>query len=363
MTPPDDDDAIDWNTATNTIDWNKPTPMHAPEAQAARVSSPEIFDDPALHDKSQRKNSTQRFNTKNNSHFKDNMPETCRLDISTNEIYPAVNVMSANLDTHNEDFSGTSRLPTPKAHDVSQHYQSTAISSSAWNGDDQEMSVVKCNPSFVSLNHYRRRNVIISISFGLLLVVPIVVLASIGFFSNDSMTSVSKPTNNVGNGTDGDDIATTSAPTASPTASPVATPTLNPTSSPTLKPTASPIANATEPSTVTYRPGELTVQENGMILSKGLKSRLLAKTGENVTNHNGETSDIPFHIRPDGAATFPVTEDYGSNKGGWVYVSNSEGQEQGSGGVGAVMFDKDGNVINYKRLLGNTTMNCSGGKT
>ena len=143
----------------------------------------------------------------------------------------------------------------------------------------------------------------------------------------------------------------TDGPTARPTASPVASPTSSPTASPT------------DPPKVTYRPGELIVQENGMILSKGLKSRLLAKTGQKVEYHNGETSDIPFHIRPDGAAVFPVPDDYGSNKGGWVYVSNSEGQEQGSGGVGAVMFDKDGNVIDYKSLLNGTTMNCSGGRT
>ena len=59
-------------------------------------------------------------------------------------------------------------------------------------------------------------------------------------------------------------------------------------------------------------------------------------------------STFPFIIRPDGAAVFPVPDDLGYNKGGWVYVSNSEGKEAGSGGVGAVMFDKNGNVIGYK---------------
>jgi len=98
-------------------------------------------------------------------------------------------------------------------------------------------------------------------------------------------------------------------------------------------------------------------------MSKGLKSRLLAKTGENVQYHNGSKSEIPFHIFPDGAAIFEVPDDLGENKGGWVYVSNSEGKEQGSGGVGALWFDKDGNVVGYRNLLKNTVMNCSGGKT
>lgn len=114
---------------------------------------------------------------------------------------------------------------------------------------------------------------------------------------------------------------------------------------------------------VTYQPGVLTVRENGLIMSKGLKSRILARTGQKVKFHNGKQSGIPFHIRPDGAATFPVPNDYGSNKGGWAYVSNSEGKTKGSGGVGAVMFDKQGRVVGYKNLLKNTEMNCSGGRT
>ena len=93
---------------------------------------------------------------------------------------------------------------------------------------------------------------------------------------------------------------------------------------------------------------------------------MLAQAGYPVTYHNGENSTETFHLRPDGAAVFPVPDDLGENQGGWVYVSNSEVLETptpGLGGVGALTFDKDGNVIGYKRLLGNTTTNCSGGKT
>jgi hypothetical protein len=76
-------------------------------------------------------------------------------------------------------------------------------------------------------------------------------------------------------------------------------------------------------------------------------------------------STVEFHPRPDGAAVFPVPDSLGENKGGWVYVSNSEIIDTPTphlGGVGAVYFDKDGKVIKYERLLGNTTANCGGGK-
>jgi len=153
---------------------------------------------------------------------------------------------------------------------------------------------------------------------------------------------------------------TSSSPVANPTESPTKSPMTSPH---TANPTMSPVEDTEPPQVVTYRPGLLIIQENGMILSQGLKSRFLAQTGQYVKFQNGDTSDIPFHIRPDGAATFAVPDSIGENEGGWVYVSNSEGKELGSGGVNALTFDKDGNVIGYKRLLSNTTMNCSGGKT
>ena len=138
-------------------------------------------------------------------------------------------------------------------------------------------------------------------------------------------------------------------------------------SAPTVLPTAAPVDTPTEnnppPPPITYEPGLLIVQENGLILSKGLKSRLLAQTGFKVQYQNGGESDIPFHIRPDGAATFSIPETDETNPGGWIYVSNSEGKEEGSGGVGAITFNKDGNAVNYKNIINGTTMNCSGGKT
>jgi secreted PhoX family phosphatase len=67
-------------------------------------------------------------------------------------------------------------------------------------------------------------------------------------------------------------------------------------------------------------------------------------------------SNVPFHFRPDGAAIFldPSSTNY-------KYVSNSEALL--TGGVGALSFDKDGNVIGYERLLTGTIANCGGGKT
>lgn len=144
--------------------------------------------------------------------------------------------------------------------------------------------------------------------------------------------------------------ARSSSPTGNPTGSPTGSPTDNPTTSPT--------------NPVTYRPGLLSVIENGLLLSQGLTSRIIAQSGQYVTYSDGLNSSIPFHFRPDFGATFSVPDDATSeNQGGWVYVSNSEMPETGQGGVGAIYFDKDGNIVKYEMVLTNTTMNCAGGKT
>jgi secreted PhoX family phosphatase len=41
-------------------------------------------------------------------------------------------------------------------------------------------------------------------------------------------------------------------------------------------------------------------------------------------------------------------------------VSNAE---ETSGGVGAIKFNSNGQVINYEIILENTSQNCGGGKT
>lgn len=108
----------------------------------------------------------------------------------------------------------------------------------------------------------------------------------------------------------------------------------------------------------TYIPGDLTVNENGLLLSTGLKSRIIGKSGLPVINLYGEESTALFHPLPDAGACFANP----NGDGGWVYVSNSE-EDDGKGGVGGIYFDASGNIFGYKRLLDGTTDNCGGGKT
>ena len=190
-----------------------------------------------------------------------------------------------------------------------------------------------------------------------LILIPLLIVASLGVFNRDSFTSAPPIDNSTNIGGDNGSSSDADDP-------PTAAPTLAPTRKPdTETPTFPPIADPVDDSPITYRPGLLNTQENGLILSQGLKSRMLARTGEFVTYHNGDNSSIPFHIRPDGAATFAVPADDETNPGGWIYVSNSEGKEKGTGGVYSIHFNKQGEVIGYKNLLNDTTMNCSGGKT
>lgn len=137
-------------------------------------------------------------------------------------------------------------------------------------------------------------------------------------------------------------------------------PTTAPTSHPMTDPTSAP-TTVEQGTTATYRPGELTVMEAGLLLSTGLSAKLIASSGKVVEFTDGTASDIPFHGLPDGAATFEDTREW--NQGGWIYVSNSEMKEKGEGGVGAITFNKHGEVVEYKMILTGTTMNCSGGRT
>ena len=111
---------------------------------------------------------------------------------------------------------------------------------------------------------------------------------------------------------------------------------------------------------ITYKPGQLTVSENGLLLSTGLQSRIIAITGETITFKDGSKSSIPFHDQPDAGAIFV---DYSvDNPGGYAYVSNAEVGQKG-GGVGSIIFDADGDPSGYKQILIGTTRNCGGGKT
>lgn len=111
---------------------------------------------------------------------------------------------------------------------------------------------------------------------------------------------------------------------------------------------------------VQYIPGDPGPRMEGLLLSKGLTARLIATAGERVRLHNEQLSGDEFHDDPDGAAVFAADD----GSGQWRYVSNSEQSASETGGVGAITFDADGNVIGYERLLqGQTNRNCGGGKT
>ena len=120
----------------------------------------------------------------------------------------------------------------------------------------------------------------------------------------------------------------------------------------TVPPSASP---------VTYVPGllaEVETLEGKMMISAGLKCTIIAKSGEKVTYKDGNTSDIEFHDLPDAGNCFRDT-----NGTGWIYVSNSEVKKEKKGGVGALTFDSEGNIIKYQMILKGSTHNCGGGMT
>ena len=104
-----------------------------------------------------------------------------------------------------------------------------------------------------------------------------------------------------------------------------------------------------------YGPLSDTPDENGLLLPAGFTSRVIAVSGELV----GET-DCEWHIFPDGAGTFD------DGKGGWYYACNSEVFDfmaPDSGGVSAVHFDADGNIVDAYRILEGSNSNCAGGPT
>jgi hypothetical protein len=139
-----------------------------------------------------------------------------------------------------------------------------------------------------------------------------------------------------------------------------AVPPVVPTAAPPPPPAPIPAPVPPPPTAVTYRPGSLYLHAaTSLYLSTGLSVKVIAQSGQYVRYHNGTVSTLTFHAMPDGAATYPI-----ANTGGWVYVSNSEvPPRNGTGGVGAITFDRLGNVVDYKMLLNNTKMNCGGGKT
>lgn len=110
---------------------------------------------------------------------------------------------------------------------------------------------------------------------------------------------------------------------------------------------------------ITYRPGSLTVEKEGYLLSEGLNMRVIARITQPVQYDNGGQSSARFHRYPDFGACFPHPD--GPEKG-YVYVSNSENTVN-NGGVGAIYFDQNHNIIEYKMILDGSSKNCGGGAT
>jgi len=95
--------------------------------------------------------------------------------------------------------------------------------------------------------------------------------------------------------------------------------------------------------------GLMPPDDNGVRLPPGFSSRIVARSGQSI-------ADYAWHAAPDGGATF-ATQD-----GGWIYVSNSELDDQ-QGGVGALRFDSQGDIVDAYSILTGTTRNCAGGHT
>jgi hypothetical protein len=141
-----------------------------------------------------------------------------------------------------------------------------------------------------------------------------------------------------------------------PSTVPVASPVQAPVGTPIAAPIVAPVPPPPTTTTVTYVPGEATISQNGLLLSTGLTSRIIATKETRVQYDTGGQSAETFHVAPDGGAVFKDDA-----TGGWIYVSNSESSSQG--GVGAITFNAAGQVIGYKRILTGTRRNCGGGKT
>ncbi len=90
---------------------------------------------------------------------------------------------------------------------------------------------------------------------------------------------------------------------------------------------------------------------NGLRIPAGFTSRIVATTGRKV----GSTA-YTWHSWPDGGACFEFPG------GRHAYVSNSE-IAGGGGGVGAVVFNAVGEIVDAYSICSGTSRNCAGGAT
>lgn len=87
---------------------------------------------------------------------------------------------------------------------------------------------------------------------------------------------------------------------------------------------------------------------DGVRLPPGFSVRIVAQSREEVL-----PGGHVWHAWPDGGATFATRD------GGWIYVSNCELPL--AGGVGALRFDADGELVDAYPILQGTNINCAGG--
>ncbi len=91
-----------------------------------------------------------------------------------------------------------------------------------------------------------------------------------------------------------------------------------------------------------------TPDDNGLLLPAGCRSRIIARSGYQVEN-----SSYVWHPAPDGGGVLPRED------GGWIYLSNSE-KGKGKGGVGAIRFDKNGDIETAYAVQVGGNRNCGG---
>ncbi len=119
--------------------------------------------------------------------------------------------------------------------------------------------------------------------------------------------------------------------------------------------TSSAAAQTATPGESPYGPLRPEPDGNGLLLPEGFTSRVVAVAGEPVAG-----TGYVWPAFPDGAATFPTDD------GGWIHVVNSEVFDfivPASGGVSAVRYAADGEIVDAYRILEGTHSNCAGGPT
>ena len=68
---------------------------------------------------------------------------------------------------------------------------------------------------------------------------------------------------------------------------------------------------------------------------------------------------MTFHQRPSGGDAFDDTRE--GNPGGWIYLSGED--VVNGGGIGAITFNAEGEVIDYSKILDGSSSNNNGGRT